>query len=979
MSNNQTYSHMGKLFYTLLCLFVGITASASQITEQQARQVAAKYAGIDVNNTPKRMKAAGKQQTAAYYAFNIGDNEGFVIVSGDDSLTELVGYSDSGSFDPGNMPDNMRSWLQTYSDYVASVQAGESKAKRQQLGNVTTIIVRPLVSTEWNQSEPFNGMTPIDNGERCVTGCVATAMAQIMKYYEWPERGEGSHSYTDDSGHSLSADFSQSVYDWDNMLDEYNSYYDQNMNIVNEYSDAQADAVAKLMLDCGISTEMNYTLYGSGAPTTNVVTALEEYFNYTANLYYRSNMLSEDFMGKLLEELDNRRPVMFVGYSLESGHAFVADGYDSNKFLHINWGWGGLSDGFFNVNYLDPDNLGIGGGTGGYRYTQSFVSSYPNFTGKPQETKQMKLDYLDYGDYDPGIFINATQFPQNRQQTVSLSNVHNPNASDYTGEIGVAAFDTDGNMTIIHTYTQRISDFPSGTYFPGTIWEFPSDFSVLADGEYKVCGISRQNPDGYEYDWIKFDSKYSLDIRVANRMVTVIPSEYSLSLAKQIEKPEKIYIGQTAEFIATLRNNSSLTAEGTVDYEVRRLSDNAVVYNSSIEAIVYDNNDYATALSVPVGSGTFDYSETYSIAITGFTLSSGETIPVESGFGQCTFAIDEGTPQLQLSFYDFDNGIEPGISIDTDYFDKSEPQDVRVSYAFNPDMDEPFDGGISLAVCDAGGQMLLYSPYIFNFPINAYSVRSGTLQDATPDMGELADGLYSIIPLSLETGAMERIRFDHPAKIDIDIKGDYAYVRHYECSITQESFITATGNLAIGGTATFNVDIRNNSNEETVGDLYYDIRRQDNGNIVVDGSQRVNLPPYSTITISIGQLLSDEIFRDGIYTIAITGYQSATYTDFTYSSPFVRSAFHIGDAGLDATVTDSVAVYPNPADDYVTVECGNEVVAVRLYSASGQLVKSIGGADAEDSIYVGDLPAGYYIVAVDTESGATVRKQILKR
>ena len=228
----------------------------------------------------------------------IGDNEGFVIVSGDDSLTELVGYSDSGSFEPENMPDNMRSWLQSYSDYVKSVQDGETRPTRRELSDVTTVVVRPFVTTAWNQSEPFNLMAPVDNNVRCVTGCVATAMAQVMKYYEWPERGEGSHSYTDSSGHSLSADFSQSVYDWGNMLDEYNSYYDQNMNIVNEYNDVQADAVAKLMLDCGISVDMDYTLYSSGAVTANVATALEQYFNYTADLFYRDNMPSEDFLNR---------------------------------------------------------------------------------------------------------------------------------------------------------------------------------------------------------------------------------------------------------------------------------------------------------------------------------------------------------------------------------------------------------------------------------------------------------------------------------------------------------------------------------------------------------------------------------------------------------------------------------------------------------------------------------------------------------
>ena len=184
---------MRKIITFLLCAFIGMAANARQITERQALQVAAKYADIDVKSNPYRMKAAGKQQeTAAYYAFNIGDNEGFVIVSGDDSLTELVGYSDSGCFDPENMPDNMRSWLQAYSGYVASVQVSESKAKRQRLSEVTTVTVRPFLSTKWNQNEPFNRLVPVLQGNtHCATGCVATAMAQIMKYYEWPEQGEG--------------------------------------------------------------------------------------------------------------------------------------------------------------------------------------------------------------------------------------------------------------------------------------------------------------------------------------------------------------------------------------------------------------------------------------------------------------------------------------------------------------------------------------------------------------------------------------------------------------------------------------------------------------------------------------------------------------------------------------------------------------------------------------------------------------------
>ena len=361
-------------------------------------QVAAKYADIDIKSHPQRMKAAGKQQkAAAYYAFNIGDNDGFVIVSGDDSLTELVGYSDSGSFDPDNMPDNMRSWLQTYSDYVASVQAGESKAKRQQLGNVTTIVVRPFVTTEWNQGEPYDRLTPLlDNGAHCATGCVATAMAQVMKYYEWPERGEGSNSYEYDPYGTLSMDFSQSVYDWENMLDIYSSYYEEG-NIVPEYNDGQAGAVAKLMYDCGISVNMMYG-ESSGAYDPAIPNAFKSYFKYKSDIYYRDNMSSKEFMDVLLSELDEKRPVLICGAGLGGGHAFVGDGYDSNNFVHINWGWGGYSDGYFNVNYLDPEGLGTGGGTGAFKWSQSLTTAYPNYTGETIGREQSKLSY--YPDYE---------------------------------------------------------------------------------------------------------------------------------------------------------------------------------------------------------------------------------------------------------------------------------------------------------------------------------------------------------------------------------------------------------------------------------------------------------------------------------------------------------------------------------------------------------------------------------------------------
>ena len=969
---------MKKFYYLIFCTFVGVTANAEQITEQQALQIAAKYADIDTKTYPQRMKAAGKQEkAAAYYAFNIGDNDGFVIVSGDDSLTELVGYSDSGSFDSDNIPDNMHSWLQTYSDYVASVQNGESKAKRQQLGKVTTVVVRPFVTTEWNQGEPYNRLTPILQGNtHCATGCVATAMAQVMKYYEWPERGTGSNKYQHSVFGTLSMDFSQSVYDWDNMLDIYSSYYDGSNNLVPEYNDEQAGAVAKLMYDCGISVNMNYW-ESSGASTSRITYAFENYFNYDSETFYRDNMTSEKFMTTLLAELDERRPALICGTGLGGAHAFVADGYDSNNFVHINWGWGGISDGYFNINYLDPDNLGTGGGSGAFKWTQTFTTAYPNRTGLTPEREQLRLDYMSQDDYAYGVFINNTDFSKNDRQTVSLSNVHNPNGEAYSGEISIAAFNENGAMTIIGTRSQFISGFPSGTYYPGETFNILSDFSSLEDGEYEICGISKEDAPGYDFDWVKFNSSLSIKIFVGNGRVTVFPTEYSLSLTKAIEKPERIYMNTTTVFTASFLNGSSAVVDGTIDYAIKRLSDNYTVYSISVPAIIYDYNDYSDAVEIPIQSDVFSYDEEYSFIITGFTLKSGETIPVESEFGQCTFTIEEGTPQRRLTFYDNGPG-NAGISLNTDVFEKSESQDVNFNNIVNYES-EAWQGYISTEILDSEGEAVILPYASTGILLKELSYGSTTVKDFSPDMGELPDGLYTIIPVSQELNNSEWVRFDHPSKIDIEIKGDYAYVRHYEYSISQESEITAAGELTSGGTGVFNVEMRNNSEEEAVGDLSYEIRKQADGSLAHEGTMHIDLPAYTTSTVSIELPLTEDIFSEGIYTIAITGYLSVTHSEFGFSTSITPSAFHIGSSGMEGIETGNVAVYPNPAKDFITVDCGEGISSVTIFSASGQLVKSIGGADAEGSIHMGDLPAGYYIVAVGTESGATVRKQILKR
>ena len=964
----------------LFCISIGMIASAKQITEQQALQIALKYAqGIEQkgNVGTQRMKAAKRASgVAAYYAFNVGDDEGFVIVSGDDSLTELVGYSDKGRFDYDRMPDNMRSWLRMYSDYVASVQASASVAKSESIDDVTTVVVRPFVATRWNQGEPYDRLVPMLNSDNhCATGCVATAMAQIMKYYEWPERGTGSNSYECEPYGTLSMDFSQSVYDWDNMLDIYSSYYDNNMQMVPEYSDEQAEAVAKLMYDCGISVNMTYGST-SGAFDPAIPNAFNNYFKYNSKIYYRNNMSSSEFMKLLLSELDAKRPVLICGQGLGGGHAFVADGYDSNSFVHINWGWGGYSDGYFNVNYLDPEGLGTGGGSGAFQWSQSMTIAYPNYTGETPEREQLMLGYTDTDTYTGGVSMSVSEFSQTQQQDVTLTNIYNQSGSDYYGVVSVAAVDSEGLITVIGLMSYAVNGLPS-RYLYTEPWSITSDFSVLADGEYDICGVSKENSDEYEYDWIKFNSKLCVRVRVENGVVTVIPHEYDLSLVKQIEKPENIYMNADAGFTTTIRNNSSLTADGVINYEIRKVSDGSLVDTNSIQAIIYDYNEYAANLVVTVSVDTYENGEEYVISVTGFTLNSGETIPVKNEFGECVFTVDEGSAQRRLSFYDNGTTESVGISLNVDSFSKNEFQDVVFTNLLNSYSTE-WSGGVNTALCDSNDEILAESPYpsYFTFKARTYYQH---LSLVTPDLSGVPDGFYSIIPLTMEDGASEWVRFDHPSKIDIEVKGDYVYVINYEYSISQESEITAEGELTSGGLGVFNVQMRNNSEEDAIGDLFYEIRKQSDNSFVCEGSVRISLPAYSTNNVAIGQMLSEDMFAEGVYTIAITDYMSVTHADFSFATDYSPSAFAVGASGAEVIGAGEVRVYPNPAEDYVTVECGEPVMSVAIYSASGQLVKSVGGVDATNNIYVGDLHAGYYVMTVETESGTIVRNRILKR
>ena len=321
--------------------------------------------------------AIDKHGNVDYYAFNRANTDGFILVTGDDNLIPVLGYTESGRFDIATMPDNMQWWLGECQREIEYLKQHPDQARKAPAAGKS---VRPLLTCNWNQSAPYNNNCPVYNGSRCVTGCVATATAQIMYYHKWPKQGQGSHSYScnlDGSGSyvTLSANFGQSTYDWANMLDNYGN---------NSPSVANA-AVAKLMSDVGISVEMGYGM-SSGASSPDVAAALTTYFDYDKSIRVlnRNNYGIEAWEDMIRTELNDKRPVYYSGHASSGGHAFVCDGYDTEGYFHFNWGWGGMSNGYFILSMLNPREQGIGSFEGGYNSSQLIITRImPNEGGEP--------------------------------------------------------------------------------------------------------------------------------------------------------------------------------------------------------------------------------------------------------------------------------------------------------------------------------------------------------------------------------------------------------------------------------------------------------------------------------------------------------------------------------------------------------------------------------------------------------------------
>lgn len=304
------------------------------------------------------------------------DEGGFVVVAADDCALPILGYSPDAVMSLP-LPDNMRSWFEGYAHEIALMRQHGVEGSPVVAGQWTALIagerpksllstpVQPLIATTWSQGTYYNNLCPVDQStqQHTTTGCVATATAQVMKYWNHPLHGHGTNSYTHPRYGLLSADFGNATYDWTSMPSMLSASSTQQ----------QVDAVATLMYHVGISIVTNYNLSSGGGSSADIVArnginypcvenALRQYFDYSPELHgvRLSGYGDENWRDMLRAELDSARPVIYTGYDYSSGHCFVCDGYDSQDRFHFNWGWGGMSDGYFAIGSLNPGVGGIG-------------------------------------------------------------------------------------------------------------------------------------------------------------------------------------------------------------------------------------------------------------------------------------------------------------------------------------------------------------------------------------------------------------------------------------------------------------------------------------------------------------------------------------------------------------------------------------------------------------------------------------------
>lgn len=574
---------MKKALLFVIGLMLTSTLLAGPVGKEEAKAKALTFLTGKVGTAEGRAKAPLQEEQLslattgdAYHVFNIGSDGGFVIVSASDLTPDIIGYTDEGAFDANNIPDNMKAWLQEYANQIAWVekngqQVTESKVRKAPAGVKSAIA--PLIQTKWDQGNPYNYYSPVFfDSKKCATGCVATALAQILYYHNrkdgFPEGMKERAKYTCETIWTVFGDKQVEVdalskidnFAWDKMQLTYTGEEDAS-------GDENAQAVARLMQYCGAAINMDYgsSDYGGSAASSDIREPLKTYFGFDERVKYckRSKYTTTEWENLIYQELAASRPVLYSGSSIgngkehgEDGHAFICDGYSEDGYFHINWGWSGKGDGYYLLNIANPHETGIGAGRSndGYTMKQSALIGIEKPVGPvPVEVEEGRLsvENIDY--------TGAAALVKDASVNVEAKwKIFNRLSTTHEFQFGIGLFDKDDVLIQTPTTYYNTGSLDPNSGYASISLSSKFNLSLLEDGKtYTIKPVSRFKD---ETTWLEClgTEDYYLKLDAHATDVTVSAMSYTIDLdVLDVTKPTECVKGELTAITATIQNNGS--------------------------------------------------------------------------------------------------------------------------------------------------------------------------------------------------------------------------------------------------------------------------------------------------------------------------------------------------------------------------------------------------------------------------------------
>ena len=653
----------------LLALFTSVLQAATVNKEdalQKAQRFVAGRQAAARGGAGQALSLQTAYNNGYFYIFNVGSDGGFVIVSGDDRTPEILGYSDAGRFDAQNIPDNMRAFLQGYADEIQHMPETVTAASRevgQKRVASTRSSISPLLTTRWNQRAPYYNSCPTGGSQHALTGCVATAMAQVMNYHKYPVAETAS---IPNYGYGA---LPATTFKWNLMHNEYEA---------SDNSEAAAE-VAKLMQYCGYSVGMNYGLDGSEASSAQVIYALTNYFDYDAGAQYanRSSYSYADWVALIYNELAENRPMLFGGQSTGGGHAFVCDGYDEDDFFHINWGWGGMSDGYFRLSGLTPDTQGAGGSSSsdGYNLSLGATIGVQPDKGTPVDVAKLTVsDMLIMTNVVDNTAVTANSHTYTRNSIssnfVSPTTNYSPGFVsyfwNYTGSTKTFAYGwrlkKGGEIIQDFVASEGASINNNAAKGPGQTHSFGAG---LEDGTYQIVAICKLSGTDSWVECIDAD-KYYIQAEISGTTMTLdaianVPPVYSLAV-NSINLGTGLSVGQPQTITVSVTNNGDGDYHGDITLRFEASGTSFNFGGTTVDIGAHETKNVAIT-AVPTAGGSFTIKIYDGLFDKGKILSNVGGVTVANGSGSANIAFSELTINNKSGATVYGNAFSGSIKV----------------------------------------------------------------------------------------------------------------------------------------------------------------------------------------------------------------------------------------------------------------------------------------------------------------------------